>query len=52
MDAGARSPTSSRSSSCSPATPSAMTQDDIETVMDVFTPDGTYSAFGATYTLG
>jgi SnoaL-like domain len=28
-----------------------MTQDDIETVMDVFTPDGTYSAFGATYTL-
>ena len=29
-----------------------MTQDDLETVMDVFTPDGTYSAFGATYTLG
>jgi len=29
-----------------------MTQDDIETVMDVFTPDGTYRAFGATYTLG
>ena len=28
-----------------------MTQDDIEAVMDVFTPDGTYSAFGATYTL-
>jgi hypothetical protein len=28
-----------------------MTQDDIEAVMDVFTPDGTYSAFGSTYTL-
>ena len=28
-----------------------MTQDDIDAVMDVFTPDGTYSAFGATYTL-
>jgi hypothetical protein len=28
-----------------------MTQDDIEAVMDVFTPDGAYSAFGATYTL-
>ena len=28
-----------------------MSQDDIEAVMDVFTPDGTYSAFGATYTL-
>ena len=28
-----------------------MTQDDIETVMDAFTPDGTYSAFGAAYTL-
>jgi hypothetical protein len=28
-----------------------MTQDDIETVMDVFTTDGTYSAFGSTYTL-
>ena len=28
-----------------------MTQDDIEAVMDVFTPDGTYSAFGETYTL-
>ena len=28
-----------------------MTQDDIEAVMEVFTPDGTYSAFGATYTL-
>jgi SnoaL-like domain len=28
-----------------------MTQDDIEAVVDVFTPDGTYSAFGATYTL-
>lgn len=29
-----------------------MTHDDIETVMDVFTPDGSYSAFGATYALG
>ncbi|MET1039809.1 MAG: nuclear transport factor 2 family protein [Acidimicrobiales bacterium] len=28
-----------------------MTQDDIETVIEVFTPDGTYSAFGDTYTL-
>jgi hypothetical protein len=28
-----------------------MTQDDIDAVVDVFTPDGTYSAFGATYTL-
>ena len=28
-----------------------MTQDDIEAVVDVFTPDGTYSAFGTTYTL-
>ena len=28
-----------------------MTQDDIEAVMEVFTPDGTYTAFGATYTL-
>ena len=28
-----------------------MTQDDIEAVIDVFTPDGTYSAFGETYTL-
>lgn len=28
-----------------------MTRDDIETVIDVFTPDGSYSAFGATYTL-
>ena len=28
-----------------------MTQDDVEAVMDVFTPDGAYSAFGATYTL-
>jgi hypothetical protein len=28
-----------------------MTKDDIEAVMDVFTPDGTYSAFGDTYTL-
>lgn len=28
-----------------------MTRDDINTVMEVFTPDGTYSAFGATYTL-
>jgi hypothetical protein len=29
-----------------------MTKDDIEAVLDVFTPDGTYSAFGATYALG
>ena len=28
-----------------------MTQDDIDTVMSVFTPDGTYRAFGDTYTL-
>src|SRR5882762_5264973 len=28
-----------------------MTKDDIEAVMAVFTPDGTYSAFGDTYTL-
>jgi hypothetical protein len=28
-----------------------MTQDDIDAVVDVFTPDGTYSAFGETYTL-
>jgi SnoaL-like domain len=28
-----------------------MTRDDIEMVMAVFTPDGTYSAFGATYGL-
>jgi hypothetical protein len=28
-----------------------MTQDDIDAVVDVFTPDGTYSAFGTTYTL-
>ena len=28
-----------------------MTKDDIEAVMDVFTADGTYSAFGDTYTL-
>ena len=26
-----------------------MTKDDVEAVMDVFTPDGTYSAFGDTY---
>ena len=29
----------------------SMTQDDIEAVIEVFTPDGTYSAFGDTYTL-
>jgi hypothetical protein len=29
-----------------------MTRDDIDTVTAVFTPDGTYSAFGSTYTLG
>ncbi|HUC04311.1 MAG TPA: nuclear transport factor 2 family protein [Acidimicrobiales bacterium] len=28
-----------------------MTRDDIDMVMDVFTPDGTYSAFGSTYSL-
>ncbi len=28
-----------------------MTKDDIETVIEVFTPDGTYSAFGDTYPL-
>jgi hypothetical protein len=28
-----------------------MTQNDVETVIDVFTPDGTYSAFGDTYSL-
>jgi hypothetical protein len=28
-----------------------MSKDDIEAVIDVFTPDGTYSAFGDTYTL-
>ena len=28
-----------------------MTQDDIEAVIDVFTPDGSYSAFGDTYAL-
>ena len=28
-----------------------MTRDDIEAVIEVFTPDGTYSAFGSTYTL-
>jgi SnoaL-like domain len=29
----------------------AMTRDDIEAVMEVFTPDGTYRAFGDTYAL-
>jgi SnoaL-like domain len=29
----------------------AMTKDDIDAVIDVFTPDGSYSAFGSTYTL-
>jgi SnoaL-like domain len=28
-----------------------MTKDDIEAVIDVFTPDGSYSAFGSTYAL-
>ena len=28
-----------------------MTRDDIDAVMQVFTPDGTYSAFGSTYSL-
>ena len=30
---------------------SAMTRHDIDAVIDVFTPDGTYSAFGSTYTM-
>lgn len=29
----------------------AMTKNDIDAVVDVFTPDGTYSAFGDTYAL-
>ena len=29
-----------------------MTRDDIEAVIEVFTPDGSYSAFGETYALG
>ena len=29
-----------------------MTRDDIDAVIEVFTPDGTYSAFGDTYALG
>jgi hypothetical protein len=29
----------------------SMTRDDIDAVIDVFTPDGTYSAFGDTYSL-
>jgi hypothetical protein len=29
----------------------AMTQDDVEAVVEVFTPDGSYSAFGDTYRL-
>lgn len=29
----------------------AMTRHDIDAVLEVFTPDGTYSAFGETYTL-
>jgi hypothetical protein len=28
-----------------------MTQDDVDAVIEVFTPDGTYSAFGDTYAL-
>ena len=28
-----------------------MTKDDVEAVMDVFAPEGTYSAFGDTYTI-
>jgi hypothetical protein len=28
-----------------------MTKDDVESVVEVFTPDGTYSAFGDTYAL-
>lgn len=30
----------------------AMTKNDVESVVEVFTADGTYSAFGATYGLG
>ena len=30
----------------------SMTQNDIDAVIEVFTPDGTYSAFGSTYQLG
>ena len=30
---------------------SAMTRHDIDAVIEVFTPDGTYSAFGDTYTM-
>ena len=29
----------------------AMTKDDVDAVVEVFTPDGTYSAFGDTYAL-
>ena len=29
----------------------SMTKDDVEAVMEVFTPDGSYSAFGDTYSL-
>jgi len=29
-----------------------MTRDDVDAVVEVFTPDGSYSAFGATYGLG
>ncbi len=29
-----------------------MTRDDIDAVIEVFTPDGTYSAFGESYALG
>src|SRR5689334_16020111 len=29
----------------------AMTKNDVDAVVDVFTPDGTYSAFGDTYAL-
>jgi hypothetical protein len=29
----------------------AMTRNDVDAVIDVFTPDGTYSAFGSAYTL-
>jgi hypothetical protein len=29
----------------------AMTRDDVDAVVEVFTPDGTYSAFGDTYAL-
>ena len=43
--------TSSRSSSCWLSYAVTITQEDIEGLVAVFTPDGTYSAFGETYSL-